>query len=80
MEARNEECAREIAAGEAEPLAPSSAEFIADASGIRSRKVMDRDGILDPNLMVPRLRERAPDEPSIQCEMSVAAARQALPA
>jgi len=70
--------AEAIARGEQEPLAESSAAFIEKASGIKSRYVMDKAGILDPQRMVPRLAERSNDEPSILCEMAVAAARQAL--
>ncbi len=37
----------------------SSSEFIVKASGIKSRYVMDKAGILDPDIMCPRLPERA---------------------
>jgi beta-ketodecanoyl-[acyl-carrier-protein] synthase len=67
-----------IARGERAPLAESNAAFIEKASGIKSRFVMDKAGILDPQRMRPRLPERSNDEPSILCEMAVAAARQAL--
>ena len=56
----------------------SNVEFIVKASGIHSRHVVDKQGILDPQIMRPRLRLRSPDEPSIQCEMATAAARQAM--
>lgn len=68
----------EIAAGTCQPLAESSAEFIEKASGIKSRFVMDRQGVLDPDSMCPRLPKRSKDERSIQCEMSVAAAQEAM--
>ena len=55
----------EIETGRRQALEPSSAEFIEQASGIRSRKVMDKGGVLDPAVMAPRLRERDDDEPSI---------------
>lgn len=74
----NAEHAHAIARGEIEPLAESSVAFIEKASGIKSRYVMDREGILDPARMKPRLPERPNEEQSILCEMSVAAARQAL--
>lgn len=67
-----------IAAGEAEPLAYSSVEFIEKASGIRSRHVMSKAPILDPAVMCPRLPERSNDELSIMAEIGVAAAREAL--
>ena len=63
---------------EQEPLQESSAAFILKASGIERRYVMDKEGVLDPHRMRPRLPERPNDEPSIQCEMAVAAAREAL--
>ncbi len=74
----NKENAEQIEAGTCEALQQSSAEFIEKASGIKSRFVMDREGVLDPDVMCPRLPKRSPDEMSIQCEMSVKAARQAM--
>jgi beta-ketodecanoyl-[acyl-carrier-protein] synthase len=76
--AENEANAAAIARGERKPLEPSSAEFITSASGIGRRYVMDRSGILDPKVMAPRLAERSNEEPSIQCEMAIAAAREAM--
>ena len=67
-----------IAAGEVEALTYSSAEFIEKASGIRSRHVMSKAPILDPEIMCPRLPERSNDELSVMAEIGVAAARQAL--
>ena len=67
-----------IAAGTVEGLQPSSVEFIEKASGIQSRYVMDREGILDPAVMAPRIPERPNEQISILAEMAVAAARQAL--
>lgn len=67
-----------IAAGRVEPLEPSSSEFIEKASGIRARYVLDKEGILDPERMCPRLPCRGDDEPSFMCEMGEAAAREAL--
>lgn len=69
-----------IAAGEVAPLQHSSVEFIEKASGIRARYVMDKAGILDPERMVPYLPERPDEAQSIQCEMAVAAANEALDA
>ncbi|KPA88591.1 beta-ketoacyl-ACP synthase III [Pseudomonas sp. RHF3.3-3] len=74
----NEENAAAIERGEVQALTESSAAFIEKASGIKSRFVMDKDGILDPRRMKPRLPERSNDEWSILCQMSVAAAEQAL--
>lgn len=72
--------AKAIAAGEREPLAYSSSEFIVKASGIHSRYVLDAEGILDPERMRPRLPSRGNDELSVQGEMGLAAAREALDA
>jgi beta-ketodecanoyl-[acyl-carrier-protein] synthase len=69
-----------IEAGELEPLQESSPEFIVKASGILNRRVMDKDGILNPERMCPSLPRRANEELSIQAEMAVAAARDALTA
>ncbi len=74
----NEENADAIAAGEMEPLEPSSAEFVEKASGIKSRYVMNKSGVLDPHRMTPRLPERPNEAQSIQCEIAVAAAREAM--
>jgi len=69
-----------IDAGELEPLQESSVAFIEKASGIQSRFVMNKDGVIDPTRMCPNIAERADTEWSIQCEMAVAAAQQALAA
>jgi beta-ketodecanoyl-[acyl-carrier-protein] synthase len=74
----NQQHAEAIAAGTVAPLQASSPEFIAKASGIQSRFVMDKAGILDPEVMAPRLPPRSNDELSVLAEMAVAAARQAL--
>ena len=39
---------------------------------------MNKEGVLDVNRMVPRIAERSDDQPSIMCDMAVAAAKQAL--
>ncbi|HEX3943656.1 MAG TPA: beta-ketoacyl-ACP synthase III [Rhizomicrobium sp.] len=67
-----------IAGGAMPPLLKSSDEFIFKASGIRRRYVLSREGMLDPEIMCPRLPERSNDETSISAEISMAAARQAL--
>jgi beta-ketodecanoyl-[acyl-carrier-protein] synthase len=68
----------EIAAGTLIPLEYSSSEFILKASGIKSRFVVDKAGILDPQRMRPNIPERADEELSLLSEIGVAAARQAL--
>ena len=67
-----------IAAGKAAALVESSAEFVFKASGIKARYVVDKAGILDPDIMCPRLPERPNDQISILAEMAVSAAREAL--
>lgn len=74
----NAEHAAQIASGEVTALEPSSVGFIEKASGIKARHVMEKDGILDPKRMVPNIPERSDDEPSVMCEMAVAASREAL--
>lgn len=74
----NEEHKQEIEAGELEALTHSSEEFIYKASGIESRYVMEKSGVLDPKRLCPVIPERSNDEESIQCEIAVAAAKQAL--
>ncbi|VXC55496.1 Beta-ketodecanoyl-(acyl-carrier-protein) synthase [Pseudomonas sp. 8Z] len=74
----NADNAEAIARGEIEALSESSTAFIEKASGIKSRFVIDKDGILDPQRMVPRIPERDNEQWGILCEMGVAAAKQAL--
>lgn len=74
----NAENAAAIEAGEVQPMPESSSAFIEKASGIKSRFVTDKAGILDPDRMVPRIPERSNDQWSILCEMSVKAAQEAL--
>ena len=74
----NADNAAAIERGEIQALNESSAAFIEKASGIKSRFVIDKAGILDPQRMAPRIPERSNDEWSILCEMSVVAAREAL--
>ena len=76
----NADNADAIAAGEVEARTPSSPEFIEKASGIKSRFVLDKAGVLDPARMRPHLPERSNDELSILAEMAVKAARQAIEA
>ncbi|MGE5566848.1 MAG: beta-ketoacyl-ACP synthase III [Parcubacteria group bacterium] len=78
VERFNERNAEAIKAGDIEPLTPSSAEFIEKASGIKSRFVMNKSGVIDPEIMRPVLPERSNDELSILAEMAVEAAKQAI--
>ncbi|MEC3863182.1 beta-ketoacyl-ACP synthase III [Mesobacterium sp. TK19101] len=74
----NAENAAAIAAGEIEAKPQSSAEFIVSASGVEQRYVMDKDGVLDPARMYPRLRARSDEEPGIMAEMALDACGKAL--
>jgi beta-ketodecanoyl-[acyl-carrier-protein] synthase len=56
---------------------PSEA-FIRKASGIGHRYVMEKEGILDPTRLRPRLPLRSEDELSIQAEICLDAAKEAL--
>lgn len=67
-----------IKRGTIEVLEYSDADFIYKASGIRSRYVVEKSGVLDPERMRPCLRTRGNDEPSLLCEMALDASRQAL--
>ena len=74
----NAQHAAGIAAGEVAPLTESSAEFIEKASGIKQRFVLDKAGVLDPARMYPRFAPRPDDALSLEAEIGVAAARDAL--
>lgn len=74
----NADNAAAIERGEVEALSESSEAFIEKASGIKSRYVIDKAGILDPQRMTPRIPERPNEEWSILCEMAVGAAKEAL--
>ncbi len=56
----------------------SNAEFIYKASGIKSRYVMEKSGILDINIMRPIIPFRNDDDQSVQCEMALNAAKEAF--
>lgn len=78
VEQFNHDNADKIAAGEIEARRGSDAEFIEKASGVKSRYVAEKSGVLDPKRLYPRLRERSDDELSIQAEWGVTAAKQAM--
>jgi beta-ketodecanoyl-[acyl-carrier-protein] synthase len=78
VERYNDTHASEIDAGSIVALTPSSVEFIEKASGIKSRFVLSKAPILDPEIMAPRIAERPNDELSVLAEMAVKAARDAL--
>jgi beta-ketodecanoyl-[acyl-carrier-protein] synthase len=74
----NAQHAAEITSGQVQALLPSSPEFVHKASGIKSRFVMNKSGIVDPAIMRPVIPERSNDELSVLAEMAVAAAREAI--
>ncbi len=74
----NTDNAAAIEAGELDALTYSNAAFIEKASGIKSRFVISKEPILDPNIMAPRIPARSNDEPSILAEIAAHAAKQAL--
>ncbi len=78
VEIYNARHAAEIAGGVVPALAPSSVEFIEKASGIKSRYVMNRSGVVDPEVMHPLIPERSNDELSVMADIGVAAAKDAI--
>ena len=74
----NADNANAIATGEIKEKPLSSTDFIAKASGILSRYVLCKDGILDINRMRPKFAHRAIDELSQQAEMATNAAKAAM--
>ena len=56
----------------------SSVEFVEKASGIKSRHVIDKEGILDINRMMPRVNNEHPDRLSIHAEVGIQAAKKAM--
>ena len=80
VDLQNELNAEQIDSGELEPLQGSSVDFIEKASGIKRRHVINKSGVLDPSRMKPYIRQRSNDEASLQCEMGMVAAKQAMTA
>ncbi len=78
VDLHNAEHAAAIVAGDVAALIPSSEGFIEKASGIKSRYVVNKSGVIDPTVMRPDIPERPNDEISILAEIAVAAARDAL--
>ena len=68
----------EIERGDLEERDMPSEKFILRASGIGHRFMMDKKGVLDPGRLRPRLPLRSEDELSIQAEICMAAAKEAL--
>ena len=74
----NQENKLEIENGSIGAMELSSAEFIEKASGIKSRYVIDKEGILDINRMMPRVKNEHPDRLSIHAEVGIKAAKKAM--
>ncbi len=74
----NDEHAAEIERGDEVARAAPDEEFILKASGIRSRYVIDREGVLDPDRLRPLVERRSEDQLGIQAEMALPAIHQAL--
>ena len=74
----NQQHASEITAGEVAAKPHSSAEFIEKASGIKSRYIYCKEGVLDIHRMRPSIPERGDEELSQQAEIAVDAAKLAL--
>ena len=74
----NETHLEAIESGDVEAKTHSSVAFIEKASGIKSRYVIDKKGILDPDRMVPAIPERSNSSHSVMCEIVCHAAQEAL--
>lgn len=68
----------DIASGIKKKIEKSCANFVFNQSGIRKRHVINKTGILNPAILHPVIPYRDNDDKSIQCEMSLAAANEAL--
>lgn len=76
----NSDNAAGIKSGKIEEKPLSSARFIEKASGIKSRYVYSKEGILNIRRMRPGFCERKEDEISNQAEIAIHAAREAMAA
>ena len=68
----------EIDAGNLQLMEYSSVEFIEKASGIKSRYVIDKEGILDNKRMMPRVDNEHEDRLSIHAKVGLEAAAKAM--
>ncbi len=76
----NQDNRSEIEAGTIDAKPMSSVAFIEKASGIKSRYIYKKEGVLDIDRMCPVIPERKDDELSHQAEMAVNAAKKAMEA
>jgi len=74
----NAQNAAAIAAKEMRAKAHSSSDFIVKASGIHQRHVIEKSGILDPEVMHPRLPPQSEGAPGLMAEMALDACGKAL--
>ena len=74
----NETNKESIQRGDVNDLEKSNAEFIEKSSGVKSRYVQDKSGILDTSFMKPKLRERSENELSNLAEIGSIEARAAI--
>jgi len=74
----NQKHALEITSGRIRTLEESSADFITKVSGIKSRFVINKSGILDPSVMHPQIKEFNDEGRSLQGKLGEHAAREAL--
>ncbi|CAM3839073.1 beta-ketoacyl-ACP synthase III [Rheinheimera salexigens] len=74
----NAQHASDIANGTVEALGHSSTEFIEKASGIKSRHVLYKDGILDPKVMHPVFSRPTEEAVPEMVEMALVAAKEAM--
>lgn len=74
----NRENEAKIESGELPAKPSSSAEFIEKASGIKSRYIYVKDGVLDIDRMRPKIALRGEDELSHQAELAIESAKIAM--
>lgn len=74
----NQQNKTKIEAGEVDAKPYSSADFVEKASGIKSRYIYAKEGVLDIERMRPVISERGDDEISHQAEIAIEAAKDAL--
>ena len=76
----NEEFKAEIASGQKSQLSYSSSEFIEKASGIKTRYILDKKNVLDPDVMKPTTPPELASNQSLLAEISIIAAKKAMEA
>jgi beta-ketodecanoyl-[acyl-carrier-protein] synthase len=74
----NEVNKHNIAEGSVSALAHSSEEFIAKASGIKTRRIIDKKNSLDPDLMRPVTKNEDESELSLLAQVGISAAKKAM--